>query len=313
MFKLERSVFILALALLGLASLESIDAADADGQLIRGSNNDNARQLGFLSSVFCRFRNNCDGDGDIVDQDTNKTDTGDDQDEEPRRFFGQHIFGPDGFFGSLFGNTDGNSTDDNYGGGNGTDDGEDLGGPFGFGILPEGGLLSQVINRDDDTTFIEALRDAFTNSTQQYSSGYLEDWYNSVNLTDTVCNNTESGAPECLAANGQTGFFVSRTLFNPFTGEPSSDPVCITEGYFMENVDSCECSVPEGEIEPVCPEVCPCACDFLEIDDGVLIKYNATWFSPTEEVQQCVSQSWATSVTTGVLSEKVFCVSECPL
>jgi hypothetical protein len=235
-------------------------------------------------------------------------------------FGGRPLFGDCGvitefLFGSENGilngtDTDGDGLNDEfYFGSNSSDKG-----PFGFGILPEGGFLYKIFNRDDDTTILEAIVDVFDDGTDAFSFGFIEDWSESAVRTNQTCVN-EDDAPACFDATGTDGFWVCRTLTDPYTAEPTSKSVCIGAGSFLEGNDACGCcpSTPNGTGTPTCPEQCPCVCDREGTGDGVWINtdLNVLDFENATDlnIKNCVDPRWAISGVNGF--SRITCLEDC--
>lgn len=226
--------------------------------------------------------------------------------------------GSDGEGGILNGtDTDGDGDIDSYEfnfGGNSSDKG-----PFGLGLLPEGGLLWRLFNRDDDLSFIEAIMNEFDDGTNPFSFGFLEDWSESAVTSNKTCVNADS-APACFDASGSDGFWVCRTLTDPYTGVPSSKTLCIGDGSFLEKNDVCGCcsvsdvATNSSATSPVCPESCPCSCDLEETGDGVWILTDLNILNLENatdlNVKRCVDPRWAVSATGSF--QRISCLEVCP-
>jgi hypothetical protein len=245
-------------------------------------------------------------------------------DESSRRgiFGGRPLFGECGIitefvsdiFGNIFNGTDTNGDGDDFQFEfNGSDKG-----PFGLGLLPEGGLLWRVWNGDGDLPIIEAIMQAFHRDTQSLTSNFLEDWSESAVVTNDTCVE-DAAAPECLDVLGQPGFWVCRTLTDPFTGIPNSKNVCIGKGAFLPSNDKCGCCSAAASSSPgnatatnataVCPAPCPCQCDLVgDVDPGVWISAKAG--GDTSPSNRCVDPRWAASITSRF--ERIQCLTECP-
>jgi hypothetical protein len=255
------------------------------------------------------------------DIDSNTTTSSNCSDANGGIFGGRPPFGDCGIitellFGSENGilkgtDTDGDGLNDQFSFGSNSSDK----GPFGFGLLPEGAFLYKIFNRDDDKTTLEAIVDVFDDGTDAFSFGFIEDWSNSAVTTNQTCVN-EDDAPACFDATGNDGFWVCRTLTDPYTAEPTSKSVCIGTGSFLEGNDACGCcsSTTNGTASPTCPAPCPCTCDRDGTDDGVWINTdlnvleieNATDFN----IRKCVDPRWAVSAVNGF--GRITCLEDCP-
>jgi hypothetical protein len=275
---------------------------------------------------FCLgiFRS-CD-DGNIT-SDGNRTNC---SDVKGGIFGGRPLFGECGIVSEvLFGGSDGvggilNGTDTNGDGkidsyefnfgGNSSDKG-----PFGLGLLPEGGLLWRLFNRNDDLSFIQAIMNEFQDGTNPFSFGFLEDWSDSAVTSNKTCVNADS-APACFDASGDDGFWVCRTLSDPYTGVASSKTLCIGEGSFLEKNDVCGCCSAAGNssngtaTSPVCPKPCPCTCDLDGTGDGVWILTDLNVLNLENatdlNVKRCVDPRFAVSATSSF--QCIGCLEECP-
>ena len=237
-------------------------------------------------------------------------------------FGGRPLFGECGvineiLFGSDNGVLNGTDTDGDgfydefYFGSNSSDKG-----PFGFGLLPESGFLYEIFNTDDDKTIIEALVNVFDEGTDGFAFGFIEDWSESAVTTNQTCVNADN-APACFDATGNDGFWVCRTLTDPYTAQPSSKSVCIGAGAFLDGNDACGCcpSTTNGtSAASTCPDQCPCVCDRDGVGDGVWIMtdLNVLNIENTTDlnIQNCVDPRLAISATNGFGS--ISCVEECP-
>ena len=255
------------------------------------------------------------------DSNSNQTTNSDCSNSDGGIFGGRPLFGDCGIitellFGSENGilngtDTDGDGRNDQFSFGSNSSDK----GPFGFGLLPEGGFLYKIFNRDDDKTILEAIVDVFDDGTDAFSFGFIEDWSESAVTTNQTCVN-EDDAPACFDATGNDGFWVCRTLTDPYTAEPTSKSVCIGTGSFLDGNDACGCcsSSTNGTSAPACPAPCPCTCDRDGTGDGVWINTdlnvleieNATDFN----IRKCVDPRWAVSAINGF--SRITCLEECP-
>lgn len=232
--------------------------------------------------------------GNITDAITNITDG----------LFSNHDTMGDGLFnGSLFGSNGSlfNHNDTLLG---------DLLGNFNFtngGVFDvifngtDGGIFDWLFNSTTDdsnnvTTIINSLFDALKNITNKIPqppqfNGFLSEWEADAVVSKTkTCQNAAS-APECYDPLGQEGFWVCRTLSNPFTGTPSSKDVCISKGQFLSNNDECGCCIRVGETVPTCPKVCECTCKLNGNAKGVLVNVTTVFGNTT----MCVDTRWAVS------------------
>lgn len=214
--------------------------------------------------------------------------------------------------------------------------GSDEGGPFGLGLLPEGGLLWKVWNRDGDDSLIGSLTKSFDQNTQPFTSSFLQDWSETAVTSNDTCVDDVATVPECFDAQGDAGFWVCRTLTNPYTGIADNQNVCIGTGSFLVNNDNCGCCLNESTstangtttaAAPVCPAPCPCQCDLEgngEEEDGVA-SGTGVWVTAdfgdvfgldegstttNTRINRCVDSRWAVSVTSRL--DQITCLEECP-
>lgn len=133
--------------------------------------------------------------------------------------------------------------------------------------------------------------------------------------SNQTCVNDDE-APECLDRAGNEGFWVCRTITDPFTEEPVSESVCIGAGWFLDDNDECGCcpSTDGTSDEPTCPDPCPCACDLEGTGDGVWVTTDwimADMENATDANHQiCIDSRVAISVANGF--GPMSCVEECP-
>ena len=164
------------------------------------------------------------------------------------------------------------------------------------------GLICFGIFRDCD--------DSDNDNEEGFAFGFIEDWSESAVTTNQTCVNADN-APACFDATGNDGFWVCRTLTDPYTAQPSSKSVCIGAGAFLDGNDACGCcpSTTNGSsTAPTCPDQCPCVCDRDGVGDDVRILNieNTTDLN----IQNCVDPRLAISATNGFGS--ISCVEECP-
>ena len=230
-------------------------------------------------------------------------------------FGGRPLFGECGIISQLLGGINGTDTDgdgeiDFEFGTNSSDKG-----PFGLGLLPEGGLLWRLFNTEDDLSFIEAIMTEFDEGTNPFAFGFIEDWSESAVTSNKTCVNADT-SPACFDSTGNDGFWVCRTLSDPYTGEPGSKTLCIGEGSFLEKNDVCGCCPAPNSTAttPVCPAQCPCTCDLDETGDGVWVTTNLNSLhieNATDlNVERCVDPRWAVSATGSF--ERINCLEKCP-
>ena len=186
-------------------------------------------------------------------------------------------------------------------------------------LFPEGSLMWDIFGPEADanstanataevTGFLDNAidtlfgdRDGFLEPSLQFSSDW-EPTYgngtclalpNTTNAGTVVGNNTSTTPPvasmeynACRTTLGRDGFYVCRTLYNPYTGIPQDKTLCIDHGEnededqqqqnrkrMMVPNDACGCCdgvCPEDLIE----EQCQCRCDLNGINDGLLIVSN---------------------------------------
>jgi len=199
------------------------------------------------------------------------------------------------FLGGVFNDTS-DAIDDLF---NGTADGgvlidfDNPNDPF-TQLFAEGGLLFDIFNSNSDVNLWQTILESFQDTTDKFAFGFIEDWAESATVAnETTCNTT---TPECFDQYGNEGFWVCRTLFDPFSGLPGSRSVCIGEGAFLDGNDSCDCCEEGEPAVPTCPEPCPCPCDLD--NDGVI---DGVWI--TSEIglgagiasERCVDPKWAVS------------------
>ena len=294
------------------------EGGDDRGEDIEGSNSTNGgsgdgSEEGLDSDDWCF--------GIFRDCDSNSATNSSCSEADGGLFGGRPLFGDCGFitellFGSENGILNGTDTD-----GDGLDDQFNFGfnssdkGPFGFGLLPEGGFLHKIFNRDDDKTILEALVEVFDDGTDAFSFGFIEDWSESAVTTNQTCTN-EDDAPACFDATGNDGFWVCRTLTDPYTAQPSSKSVCIGTGSFLDGNDACGCCplTTNSTSAPTCPKQCPCVCDLEGTGDGVWINTDLNVLNIENatdlNIKKCVDPRWAISGINGF--GRIVCLEECP-
>lgn len=158
----------------------------------------------------------------------------------------------------------------------------------------------------------EVLQDIFNGTKGAavlLTPGLVEGWISdAVFDEDAVCTSDDS-APDCFDAFGRDGFWACRTLTNPFTGEPSSQTVCISKGQFLADNDECGCcpSSSSSSDEPECPQVCECKCDRDGTEDGgVLITSSSPLLG---NMTVCVDPRYAVSAISA--SSGIKCADSC--
>jgi hypothetical protein len=324
---IQRGRSLLCLGLFRNCSDNGDDNSDSGNNSTDGSVGGGAGGININTDDFCLgiFRS-CD-DSNSTQNDENKTDC---SEVKGGIFGGRPLFGECGIISDLlFGGSDGeggilNGTDtdgdgniDSYEfnfGGNSSDKG-----PFGLGLLPEGGLLWRIFNKDDNLSFIEAIMNEFEDGTNPFSFGFLEDWSDSAVTSNKTCVNANS-APACFDASGNDGFWVCRTLSDPYTGVPGSKTLCIGEGSFLEKNDVCGCcsaadaSSNSTATSPVCPKPCPCTCDLDGTGDGVWILTDLNVLNLENatdlNTKRCVDPRFAVSATESF--QRIGCLEKCP-
>lgn len=121
--------------------------------------------------------------------------------------------------------------------------------------------------------------------------------------------------PYVLVTNRlEAGFWVCRTLFDPFTGVASSKSVCVGEGAFLDSNDRCGCCAETvgnaTAAVPTCPALCTCECD-LDTDGSNAGVWITSGIGLVEQLvsERCVDPKWAVSTTSRFAD--INCLEDC--
>jgi hypothetical protein len=233
-------------------------------------------------------------------------------------FGGRPLFGGCGvlteFVDSLFNTTDSN--------GDGVVDGVTIGNPteadnvvtdedLFLRLFPEGSLLWEIFNEEDDEEFVESVLGAFREVTDLFNNGFVDDWEKSVAFTNNTCPKNVTTAvvePVCLNLRGGQGFWVCRTLYDPFSGVASNQSVCIDKGEYLAKNDQCGCCGAS------CPQSCPCKCNLSGsggTNNGVLVT-NYLFDTDISFGNRCVTPEFATAAVSRY-GGNIECLDKCPV
>lgn len=129
--------------------------------------------------------------------------------------------------------------------------------------------------------------------------GFMEGWLEDLTLGELSCDVPLE--PECAwNLRGDAGVWVCRTLYNPFTGEPSSETDCVNPEWTVATTDIC------GFCEGFTPEVCECPCETRLGEEGVLVELTKPNGNVTE---RCFETSKAVTAVNRL--EEISCKEVC--